>query len=885
MVPQLRIVLVDDNPDDRFLLIRELRREFGQVEVEQVIGPEEFAAALDCAAFDLVITDYKLQWADGLAILREVKRRCPDKPVIMFTATGSEEIAVEAMKAGLDDYILKSPKHFARVPAAVRLVLERAAQRRLLVEAETRYRDLVHRVPIGLYRLGPDGTFADANPALASMLGYPRPDALIGRRLWDLFCRPEFVEVWKGQLERNGRLEGLEYEMRRADGRIVWVRDYCTAARDREGRIWRYEGSLEDVTARHEAEQALAQERNLLRTILDNAVDYVFVKDRASRFILTNPAHLRILGARSLDEVVGKTDFDFFPRELAERYYADEQEVIATGRPLLNRLEKAVDPQGNEYWLLTTKTPLWDASGNTIGIVGISRDITELRRVEEERNRLVMAVEQAADGVLLVDSTRRIRFANRACGNILARSPASLIGQDALSSGCFELDREQRREIGTQLQQQGWWSGRLRGRRLDGTEIVCEASVSRFSPEDSPAESNYVVVLHDLTRIELLERQLEQSRRLEAVGRLAGGIAHDFNNVLTAISGYADLILLDLEANDPIRQDVEEIKKAASRAASLTRQLLAFGRKLVLQPRVLNLNELVENLTKMLRRLIGEDIELVVDLDPELGNIHADPAQIEQVVVNLVVNARDAMPHGGRLVIETSNVALDEEYARTHVDARPGNYVMLAVSDTGHGMDEATKAHIFEPFFSTKGKDHAGLGLAQVYGIVKQSGGHIWVYSEPGHGTTFKIYLPRVDAPAEKPVQPEEAKAVLEGTETVLLVEDDDTVRALTRSVLRRFGYTVLEAKSPGDALLISERHAGPIHVLVTDVVMPGMNGRELAERLRTQRPDLRVIYCSGYTDNLVTVQGLLEEGVDFVPKPFHPEALLRKVRDALDQP
>jgi PAS domain S-box-containing protein len=884
MAAELRVVLVDDNPDDRFLLIRELRREFGAVQVEQVIGPEEFSAALDGGDFDLVITDYKLNWSNGLAVLQQVKARYPYKPVIMFTATGTEEIAVQAMKAGLDDYILKSPKHFARVPAAVRLALERAAQRRLLVEAENRYRDLVHRVPVGLYRLSPDGSFVDANPALASMLGYPKAEALLGRKFWDFFTEPAVAAQWLHLIEETGRLQGFEYQMARADGQTIWVSDHCIVVRDPEGPIRQFEGSLEDVTARRRAEQELAEERNLLRTILDNILDHVFVKDREGRFVAANPSHLHFLGARSSEEVVGKTDFDFLPREVAARRQADEQQVIASGRPLVNRLAPATDRHGNELWFLTSYTPLQDAEGNTIGLVGISRDLTELRRIEAERNRLVMAVEQAVDSVVVLDAELRIRYANRAFGRLSGKPPAQWIGCDARTAGLFELDPVRMAEIRNALRERQWWSGRLSGRRSDGSEIICEVALSVFAPEEESTRPNYIVVIHDLTQVVQLERQLEQARRLEAVGRLAGGVAHDFNNVLTAISGYADLVLMDLAANDPVRQDVEEIKKAAGRAASLTRQLLAFGRRLTMQPRVLNLNELVENLSKMLRRLIGEDIELVEVLEPELGNIQADPAQVEQVIVNLVVNARDAMPQGGRLVIETSNVSLDEEYAKRHVDVQPGRYVLLTVSDTGIGMDEETKAHIFEPFFSTKGGEHTGLGLAQVYGIVKQSGGHIWVYSEPGHGTTFKIYFPRVDAPVERPLSEAETRVNLGGTETVLVVEDDDLVRDLACSVLRRFGYAVLEAKSPGDALLISERHQGPIHLLITDVIMPGMNGRELAERLSSLRPGLRVIYASGHPDNVIAARGLLEPGIDFLPKPFPPESLLRKVREVLER-
>src|SRR5437588_685623 len=375
-------------------------------------------------------------------------------------------------------------------------------------------------------------------------------------------------------------------------------------------------------------------------------------------------------------------------------------------------------------------------------------------------------------------------------------------------------------------------------------------------------------------------------RREEWVGRPAGGIAHDFNNILTAITGYADLLLEDLAATDPRRQDADEIHKAADRAAGLTRQLLAFSRQQVLQPTVLEVNKLVSDLEKMLRRLLGEDVELSTRLAPTTGRVKADPGQLEQVVMNLAVNARDAMPSGGKLTLETANVDLDEAYAADHYPARAGPFVMLAVSDTGIGMSEETQAHMFEPFFTTKEKGKGtGLGLATVYGIIKQSGGFIWVYSEVGHGTTFKLYLPRVEELAERAAAPAPVRTrPARGTETVLVVEDEAPVRNVARQVLERHGYSVLEAPSAEAALDIATRYSGTIHLLLTDVVMPGLNGRELASRLADLRPDARVIFMSGYTDDAVTRHGVLEPGSAYVQKPFTPDAIARKVREALDR-
>ena len=420
-------------------------------------------------------------------------------------------------------------------------------------------------------------------------------------------------------------------------------------------------------------------------------------------------------------------------------------------------------------------------------------------------------------------------------------------------------------------------------RKSGGTSLVRLSGRAIRGKKDKVA--SYELFAEDVTERRILEEQLRQAQKMEAVGQLAGGIAHDFNNLLMVISGYCEFLLERVGTDPGLRGPAREIARAADRASGLTRQLLAFSRKQMLAPKVLDLNAVVTENLSMLRRMIGEDIDLKMSAGEGLGSVKADPGQIEQVIMNLAVNARDAMPKGGRLTIETSNLHLDQSYARMHAPVRPGEYIMLAISDTGAGMDAETQSHIFEPFFTTKGKKGTGLGLSTVYGIIKQSEGYIWVYSEVGNGTTFKIYLPRVTAAGEPvPVSaPAVETSVAAGHETILLVEDEVTLRELVRHYLQNQGYVLLEATSTEQALQISNSHSGPIHLLLTDVIMPGMNGRELAERISSARPELKVLYMSGYTENAIGHNGLLEAGLHLLQKPFTLLALKAKVREVLD--
>ena len=493
-------------------------------------------------------------------------------------------------------------------------------------------------------------------------------------------------------------------------------------------------------------------------------------------------------------------------------------------------------------------------------------------------------VTNAPYGICRCDSAGKILDANPAFLEMLGySSPEEVIGQHI-----FSLYSENDRwfDLADYLRSAAPFKGlTAEWKRKKGTTTVVRVS-GRSVTNGRDRGTVFELFTEDVTERRVLEEQLRQSQKMEAVGRLAGGIAHDFNNLLMVISGYSEFLLERLGNEPALRGPAQEIASASERASSLTRQLLAFSRKQMLAPRIVNLNDVATENLRMLTRMIGEDIDLVMIPGQSLWSVRADAGQIEQVIMNLAVNARDAMPSGGKLTIETANVTLDEEYARYHAPLRPGDYVMVSISDTGAGMDSETQSHIFEPFFTTKGTKGTGLGLSTVYGIVKQSGGYIWVSSEVGKGTAFKIYLPRVASTGETAVQvamPVELKKAEPGTETILLVEDEANLRYLARQYLEKQGYKVIEAADGAVAMQIAVAHEAVIHLLLTDVIMPGMNGRELAQRISEIRPNVKVLYMSGYTENVIGHNGTLEPGVRLLQKPFNLRDLRTAVREVLD--
>ena len=595
-------------------------------------------------------------------------------------------------------------------------------------------------------------------------------------------------------------------------------------------------------------------------------------------------------------EMIGKPIYTIVPRDR----HAELSGILERLRKgeRVERLETTrVRKDGMLVNVSVTISPIKDFGGRIIGASAIARDITERKRAGKAQEEMARQLEATAhayqqvmdnslDVICAIDEDGKFIRVSKACEKVWGYKPEELSGKKYIEL-VLPADRLKTNQAAAEIMS-GTAMRDFENRyiRKDGSEAHIMWSAV-WSEEDK----TMFCVARDVTEVkrskealQQIEEQLRQSQKMEAVGQLAGGVAHDFNNLLTAITGYTELSMRKLREEDPIFHNLGEIRKAANRATSLTRQLLAFSRRQVLQPKVLDLNRIITDTEKMLARLIGEDIGLRTILDPALGSVRADPSQIEQVLMNLVINARDAMPEGGNLTVETQNVYLDADYAGRHIAVESGPYVLLAVSDTGLGMNNETKARIFEPFFTTKehGKG-TGLGLSTVYGIVKQSGGSIWVYSELEEGTTFKVYLPRVDEVTPEYMRPGARSQSTQGSETILLAEDDELVRNLARDILEWSGYTVLEAPNGGAALLLCEQHEGEIDLLLTDVVMPELSGRQLAERLEKIRPRMKAVYMSGYTADTVLRRGALEDEAKFIQKPFTPDALLHKVREALE--
>lgn len=787
------------------------------------------------------------------------------------------------------------------------------AQRR----AEKKYKRIFENAVEGFFESTPEGRFVTVNPAMARIAGYSSPAEMmgevrdIGKQLYpDSDGRKDVLR----RLEQYGVLEGYECQMLRKDGSKIWVSLNARALRDASGKIVSHDGTAEDITGRKRAQL----ERNVTTEIIQ-AVSITDNLDELLRRIHT--ALTEVLDADNCfvalhDPATGLFHFPLFvdkydtappPQKLDRSCTAY---VFRSGRAMtISQQDFDQLASRGEVELVGTQSPSWlgvplRTPSSTIGVLVVQNyhrenayDEHDIQFLSSVGGQIALAIERKRAEERVRESEARLRVLVEQLPAVLWTVDRNLRFTSALGLGLAQLGLKPNQLVGMSLADyfqtadQDFTPIAAHRRAIAGERVpftlewkensyVCHVEPLR----DSAGQVQGAICMAlDVTDRRKLEEQFRQAQKMEAVGRLAGGIAHDFNNLLMVIQGYADLLAERLPAGESLRRNAEQIQVAAQRAAGLTQQLLAFSRKQILAPKVLNINSVVVDMEKMLRRVIGEDIELRTSSTPDLWLIKADRSQIEQVIMNLAVNARDAMPHGGRLTIETANVEFDASVSHPSTAIPAGKYVMLAVTDNGCGMDDKTKAHIFEPFFTTKEKGKGtGLGLATVYGVVKQSGGFVWVYSELGHGTTFKIYLPQIAD--EVPIGSRDSGAgsrnLPKGSEVVLLVEDEAGVRELAREYLQMSGYEVLVAEDGHTALELAAMHAGQIHLLMTDVVMPGINGRELAERVSKLRPDIRILYMSGYTDQAITQHGVLGSDVVLLQKPFTLATLASKLRE-----
>jgi PAS domain S-box-containing protein len=759
-----------------------------------------------------------------------------------------------------------------------------------------RFQTLSENAPFGMVMIDKDGAFRYINPKFRELFGYDLNDVPNGKAWFrkaypDTSYRHNVISTWVNDLESSnpGEKRPRTFTVTCKDGTEKII-NFIPVQLERSENLM----ACEDITERRQVEEALCKSEERFRELYDNAPVGYHEYDSEGRITNVNLTDLEMLGY-TREEMVGQPIWKFNVNEetVREQVMAKLAGTLPPGKEL-ERIYRRKD--GTTFPVLIEDRLILDENRRIKGIRCTIQDITERERVEEalrkSEEKFQKLFDKAPMGYMELNAQGCITQVNRTELTMLGYTAEEMLEQPIWK---FVVEEEKARQtVIAKLSEsirEPWEALERNYKRKDGTTLTVLIKDALTRDAEGKVTGIYSTIQDITERKQMeqekknLEEQLRQSQRIEAIGRLAGGIAHDFNNLLTVIKGYTQLSLLGLKEGDPLKGSLEEIQKSSERAADLTHQLLAFSRRQMLEFKVLDLNAVLRNLDKMLRRVLGEDVKLVTLLAEDLGRVKADPGQMEQVVMNLAVNARDAMPSGGRLTIETANVQLDEAYARAHISVSPGCYVVLSVSDTGVGMTQEVKERVFEPFFTTKEiSKGTGLGLSTVYGIVKQSGGNIWVYSEPGKGTTFKIYLQRVDEPLEELREKMVGEELPRGKETVLVVEDDEKVRKLIVEILGRQGYRVLEASHGDEALLIHETHDGLIPLILVDVVMPGMSGSELAKRIASLRPEIKILYMSGYTDNAIVHHGVLAGGLNYIQKPFTMDGLTRKVREVLDK-
>jgi PAS domain S-box-containing protein len=933
MTPTLpiNILLVEDSPTD-VLLAREAVANYPRFRLKQV---ERLGEAIDVMAddgFDVVLLDLGLPDSQGLDTLRNLLLARPNVPVVVMTARDDEELAVKAVHAGAQDYLVKSQVIDGVLGRAIRYAIERrhAEQSRweqtalaslgadvgLAFTRGGSLRDMLQQCAESMVKnLG--GAFAriwtlnhrenvlelQASAGMYTHLDGPHSRVPVGKFKIGLIAQERKPHL-TNDVAHDPRISDPEWAKREGmvafagyplllEDRLVGVVGMFARKRLTDTTLQAMASVANQIALgveRKQKDEALQTTQQRLQHVLSSSPAIVY------SLSLKGEAVVAVWISENVQTLLGYHPPDTWNIEWwYDNLHPDDKQVAETMIPDLLKHGHLINEyrfrhqDGSYRWIRDEKRLVGDAAGRPVECVGSWTNITKRKQAEAERDallsRLQLHIERMPLAYVLFDADFRIVDWNPTAERIFGYSREEMLGTGPPYENIVPRSFwEKGEEVSSRIR-----SGDMQAhstnenRTKEGRKITCEWFNTPLMDENGQF-AGLICLAQDITERKSLEAQFQQAQKMEAVGQLAGGVAHDFNNLLTIISGYSEILLSRLDAGNPMCKSVKAIREAGERAASLTRQLLAFSRKTVLEPKVLALNDVVRETERLLGRLIGEDIQLSVVLDPTISRVKVDPGLMGQVLMNLAVNARDAMPKGGKLTVETRNVELDQDYARLHPEVRPGPYVLLSMTDTGTGMSAEVKARIFEPFFTTKevGKG-TGLGLAVVLGIVKQSGGHVEVYSELDIGTAFKIYLPAFEEMVSAPKGIENGQGG-HGTETVLVVEDEDGVRGLAVLILQSYGYKVLEASNGKEALQLVEKHQDGIDILVTDVVMPGMGGPDLAEALRPRFPHMKVLFASGYTDDAVVRHGLLQEKVAFLQKPYTPLTLVKKVRQVLDQ-
>jgi PAS domain S-box-containing protein len=881
----LRVLIVEDSPDDVTLLVRILRKGGFEPSFERVETEDAMRSALLEKPWDLVLADYRMPNFDGLRALGVLKESGLDIPFIIVSGTIGEEIAVDAMKAGASDYVMKG--NLPRLIPAIERELKDAASREekdkteeALRLSEEHFRRLFEHSPIGVAIVGLDYRWISVNSTLSKMLGYT-VNELTKLSFVDI-THPDHIEENVGYAEqlKRGEIPSGKIAKRyiTKNGEEIWVNLTTSLIRDNQGRQLYFLSMMEDITEPKRMEEQLLQSEYRYRSLVEDSFDGIFIQ---KGFTIT-------FANSRLYEML-----DYSPGELEGMdhwliYHPESQDLIrrrATarmrGEQVISQYEVMLQKKDGAFFPAEISARMVQVDGEP-GIQVWLRDISERRRSEEAQKLLATAIEQSIESVMITDRNGKIQYINPAFERISGYRKDEVIGRDTRFLKSDKLESSYYKDQLAAIRSGNPWKGRLLSQRKDGQVFYEDVSISPV--RDSSGEIvSFVDVGHDVTENWELQMQLLQSQKMESLGNLAGGIAHDFNNLLQIVLGYSEIALQRKIEENCDYADLQQIYQAGKRGAELVKSLMTFSRKVEPQYVPVDLNQEVTAIRNLLSNTIPKTINIDLHLKENLESVNADPSQIGQVLMNLGVNARDAMPEGGTLRIETDSVQLDNEYCRSHHDAMPGSYVLLTVSDTGQGMDKETLSHIFEPFFTTKEKGKGtGLGLATVYGIVKLHDSHITCHSAPGFGTTFRIYFPAINKEGDSET-PTIARPIPGGTETILLVDDEQVIRDLGATLLNRYGYKVITACNGKDALEIYQREVESISLAILDLIMPVMDGRKcLAEILRID-PHAKVIIASGYSEGGPANGDMATRAKGFVQKPYSMRQLLTTIRDILD--